>query len=480
MASIEMKADLSSLVNALVSGGTNAIVAAAHDLLAHGESADVLIGRIGLIAAPGDPTGQVLLVLDAAAMLCRYLHTIPQPLNGTEQESERALPLFVQAMLAAAPAVRAAQNVHITYPEPFFPSGLGEKGSVNKAMQQAVHSNDVERVERLLLGLYGTGADYRTLEVRAYESIATTFQDAGRPLMYAVRGFQLLDTVEWGDRVPPTIRWLAPHLPLRPDSVAPEWVQTVSSFAADPAHDMSSIQRRISAPKNQNALPLQHILLSDANTTQVCQAVYDTIIKGEASSRAVSSVISLAAAEVMSLVGDGDRSLFVRVAQGLLFASAIRLAFQQVQDVEVLPLLFTSAAFVNALRKEIAAQNNKVNPLQASSSAVLGGGLIAPAQLDSLKMQLEGRDASSALATARRYMKLNYDAHALFAVIGLVAAQTNASQDQGYTLQIVQAASEEFLAWPHTLGDTSIDIYLQVAIRAAAFGERDTVVSNLL
>ena len=150
------------------------------------------------------------------------------------------------------------------------------------------------------------------------------------------------------------------------------------------------------------------------------------------------------------------------------------------QDVEVLPLLFTSAAFVNALRKEITAQNHTASPIQASSSAVLGGGLIAPAQLDTLKAQLEGRDASGALATARRYMKLNYDARALFAVIGLVAAQTNASLDQGYTLQIVQAASEEFLAWPHTLGDTSIDIYVQVAIRAAAFGERDTVIANLL
>ncbi len=472
MASIEMKADLSSLVSALVAGDTNAIVASARDLLAHGESADVLIGRIGLIAAHGDPTGQTLLMLNAAAMLCRYLHTIPQPLEGAEQGNERALPLFAEAMLAAAPAVRAGQKAQDTYPAPFFPSGLGEKGSVNEAMQQAVHSNDVERVERLLLGLYGTGADYRTLEVRAYESIATTFQDGGRPLMLAVRGFQLLGTVEWGDRVPNVIHWLAPHLPLQPDVVAPAWVKTVSDFAADPAHDMSGIRTRISAPKNQNALPLHQLLLSDADTTQVCQAVYDTVIKGEASSRGVSAVIALAAAEVMNLVGDGDRALFVRVAQGLLFASAIRLAFQQVQDVEILPLLFTSAPFVNALHKDIVAQNHTADPIQASSSAVLGGGLIAPAQLDTLKAQLEGHDASGALATAQRYMKLNYDARALFGVIGLVAAQANASLDQGYTLQIVQAASEEFLAWPHTLGDTSIDIYMQIAIRAAAFGER--------
>ena len=479
MAAIEMKADLSLLVSAMVGGDNNAIIAASRDLLVRGGAADVLIGRVGLLASGGDTTGKVLLMLNAAAMLSRYIHTIPQPLEAAEPSSERALPLFAEAMLAAAPAVRTGQKTQLNYPEPFFPSGLGEKGSVNDAMHEAVHSNDAVRVEQLLLGLYGTGADYRTLEVRAYESIATTFQNAGLPLMLAVRGFQLLGTVEWGDRAPTIIHWLAPHLPLQADAIEPTWAKTVSAFAADPSHDLSSIRTRISAPKNQNALPLRQVLSSDADTTRVCQTVYDAIIKDEASSRAVSSVIALAAAQVMNLVGDGDRALFIRAAQGLLFASAIRLAFQQVQDVEALPLLFTSAAFVNTLYKEILAQNNQTNAGRAASAAVLGGGLIAPAQLDTLKAQLEGRDLAGALTTARRYLKLHYDARALFAVIGLVAAQNNASLDQGYSLQIVQAASEEFLAWPHTLGDTDIDIYLQIAIRAAAFGERDTLVSSL-
>ncbi len=479
MAAIEMKADLSPLVGAMVGGDNNAIIEAARDLLARDGAADVLIGRIGLLAASGDPTGQILLMLNAAAMLYRYVHTIPQPLEATESRNERALPLFAEAMLTAAPAVRTGQKAQPSKLEPFFPSGLGEKGSVNVAMHEAVQNNDKERVERLLLGLYGTGADYRTMEVRAYESIATTFQDAGRPFILAVRGFQLLGTVEWGDRTPEILHWLAPHLPLHPDAVAPDWVKTVSAFALDPAHNMSSIGKRISAPKNQNALPLQQMLLSNADTTQVCQAVHDAVMKGEASSRAVSSVIALAAAEVTNLVGDGDRALFIHVAQGLLFASAIRLAFQQVQDVEALPLLFTSAAFVNALYKEITAQSHPKNAAQAVSTAVLGGGLIAPSQLDSLKEQLEGGDVAGALTTARRYMKLNFDARALFAVIGLVAAKNNASLDQGYSLRIVQAASEEFLAWPHTLGDTSIDTYLQIAVRAAAFGERDSLIASL-
>ena len=74
--------------------------------------------------------------------------------------------------------------------------------------------------ERLLLGLFGTGADYRSLEARAYEGISTSFQNAGHPLIFAVRGFQLLDAVEWSESTPTIIHWLAPHLPLQPGNEA--------------------------------------------------------------------------------------------------------------------------------------------------------------------------------------------------------------------------------------------------------------------
>ncbi len=480
MASVEMRADLSTLIDALVAGNTDQIIALTRDMTQHDHSADVLIGRIGLIAANADPDGHILLTLDAAAMLCRYVHTIPQPLEGEVRGNERATPLFAQAMLFAAPAVRASNNAQTTYPQPFYPSGLGEKGTVSEAMREAVEGNDPVRVERLLLGLYGTGSDYRTMQVRAYDSIATTFQDAGHPLMMAVRGFQLLGTVEWGDRAPHIIHWLAPRLPLRPDATQPTWIKPVHEFALDPAHDMASVRTRLSAPKDQNALPLRRLVLSDADTTQICQAVYDAVMRREASPRAVGSVLALAAADVMSMVGDGDRELFIQVAHGLLFTAAVRVVFQQVQDIDVLPLLFTSAAYINELRKEVTAQHNTM-PTQTApaSSAILGGGLIAPSQLETLTAQLQGQDFSGAVTTSQRYLKLNHDARSLFATIGLIAAQTDATTDQGHTLQIVQAASEEFLAWPHALSETSIDAFLQVAIRAAAFGKRDPRLANL-
>jgi hypothetical protein len=201
---------------------------------------------------------------------------------------------------------------------------------------------------------------------------------------------------------------------------------------------------------------------------------------GNASPRAIGSVLALSAADVLQQVTDGDRAEFIRVAHGLLFAAAIRLVFQQVQDVEVLPLLFTSAAYINALFKEVASKAKTTQvPPTPSGTTIQGGGLIAPSQLETLKAQLQAGDIDGALTTARRYLKLSYDERALFGTIALVAAQTDAVDDQGHTLQIVQATAEEFAAWPRGLAATSADAFLYVALRAAAFGKRDQIITNL-
>src|SRR5256712_9463223 len=375
MTAIEMEVDLSTLVNALVSGNNDQIIAAAHEHLHQGETADVLIGRIGMIAARGDADGHTIITLTAAAMLCRLLHTIPLPLEGNGQVHERALPLFLQALLAAAPAVQAGHNTQVSYPRPFYPSGLQEGQTVNGVMHDAVYNNDPLLVERLLLGLYGTGADYRTMEVRTYDGISTTFQDAGHPLIFAVRGFQLLDAVEWGERAPHILHWLTPHLPLHGEE--PQWVQAVRAFHAEPTHSLASLRTRLSAPKDVNALPLRSLIQSDADTTQICQGVYDALMKGGASSLGAGSVIALAAADLLLRVGDGDRDEFERAAHGFLFTAAVRVVFGRVQDIAALPLLYTAAAYANALYKELGQPIHSTET--ASITASFGGGLITPA-----------------------------------------------------------------------------------------------------
>src|SRR5579859_4698606 len=159
MASVEMGVDLSLLVDALVSGDKTRIVAAAREHLQQGEAPDVLIGRIGLIAAQGDLEGHIITTLAAAAMLCRYAHWLPQPLDTSIPNDERVLPLFVQALQVAASAVQVGHSVPQQYPEPFFPSELVDTGkTVNDKMHEAVYNNDALLAERLLFGLYGTGA----------------------------------------------------------------------------------------------------------------------------------------------------------------------------------------------------------------------------------------------------------------------------------------------------------------------------------
>ena len=92
---------------------------------------------------------------------------------------------------------------------------------------------------------------------------------------------------------------------------------------------------------------------------------------------------------------------------------------------------------------------------------------------------MDAQDFNGAVATARRYLRLGNDARALFAAIGLLAAHADAAADQGHTLQVVQAAGEEYMAWPIALADTDRDAFLLVALRAATFAKRNTLVSDL-
>jgi hypothetical protein len=146
--------------------------------------------------------------------------------------------------------------------------------------------------------------------------------------------------------------------------------------------------------------------------------------------------------------------------------------------VEALPLLFIAASYLNALHKELEEQTSTAEAV-SMRSPILGGGLIGPALLDTLAEQLDAQDLAGAFSTARRYIQLGHDVHSLFAVIGLSSARADAVVDQGHTMQIVQAAGEEYIAWPTALSETNIEGFLHVALRAAAFAQRNSLVENL-
>ena len=381
MALLGMSANISTLIDAFVAEDIAQVISATRELLRMGELSYKLAGRIGMIACHGDPDGHAVLTLSAAHALAFWLDALPRGPEFELIHREQEVAILAQAFASAMQAVHTGQNAHDTYPEPFFPSDLRDGKTMADMMHDAVYNNNPDMVERLLFGLYGTGADYRTLLVRIYDGISTTFKNGGHPLICAVRGSQLLDAVEWGEQVPNYIHWVTPHLPL--DSAEPDWVNAVRAFVADEAHSVASYRTRLAAPKNENALPLRRLITSDADTTQVCQGVYDALMPGGASSRGIASVIALAAADVMQKTDDGDRDAFIKASHGLLFASATRTVFTQVQDIEALPLLFTAAAYINALNKELAAQPTNAQAA-GTQQALGGGGLIAPALLDTL------------------------------------------------------------------------------------------------
>jgi len=473
MSSVAVRNHLSTFLETLVTGDSQALTSAAHEYLTRAEDASELIGQVGLIAMHGDSDGHTVLTLGAASVLTRWLIALRHVLGEESSDFVRGVPLVVQALLAAIPAVQAGKDAPRNYPEPLFPSGLSSTKSVGDALHEAIEGRDVTMVERLLLGLYGTGADYRTISIRIYDGIAQTFQEGGHALLCAIGGAKVLDAVEWGDDEPNYLHWLAPHLTSHAEE--PAWTERVRGFLRESQHSLQSYRTRLSLPKNEQALPLQALIISTAPTPDVLQGVYDALIKNGASAKAVGAVIALAAANLLQNVGDGDRELFVRATHGLLFASATHQVFTQVQEVEALPLLFTAAAYVNALAQDL---NGQTSQGTATRPGTVGGGLIASALLESLDEQIEAEDVAGALATARRYVQLGHDAPALISAIGLSAARADAAADQGHTLQIIQAAGHEYLSWPQELKTTSIDSFLHIALRAAALAKRNPLATH--
>src|SRR5260370_31423720 len=104
------------------------------------------------------------------------------------------------------------------------------------------------------------------------------------------------------------LSWLLP--PRRRYPEEPPWVSAVRSFLSDSIHSLDSYRTRLAAPKDENALPLRRLILSDADTPQICQRVYEALIKAGASSHGICSVIALAPTDLMQTVRDRFRHAF--------------------------------------------------------------------------------------------------------------------------------------------------------------------------
>ncbi len=221
MSAVAIRNNLTPILDALVAGDQQALVNAVQNSVTKAEEAAELIGRVGLVAMRGDSEGHAVLTLAAAAALCRRLIALRHVLGDEEQGQSAGIPLVLQALQAATPAVRAGINVQPQYPDGIFPSEIVGKETVSTRMEQAIYGRDAQLVERLLFGLFDTGADYRTISLRIYDGISRSYQEDGHALLDAVRGAQVLDAVEWGEHTPAYLHWLAPHLAFHTEE--PSW-----------------------------------------------------------------------------------------------------------------------------------------------------------------------------------------------------------------------------------------------------------------
>jgi hypothetical protein len=425
-----------------------------------------IIGQAGVPAAWGDSEGHALCALAAGGHLADWTRSIPASAETTSDEERliaAALPL-TQALTLAAPAVKAGHTSPPALPAPLFPANITHPDGMEGALRQAVSAGQVERTSQLLLGYYATGTDYRAYLANVYQAFIEHYTNDGHTLIDIHRSSQVLDMAGWANKLPPFIHWLAPRLAAT--APQPAFVAEVHAFLHAPEHSLAFLRTRLSPAKNTaaDARLLQAIL--QGSLTDTCNAIFTALTAG-AQAPAVGSVIALAAARRYLDASEGNTR--ARALHGVLLASAARTAVAQIQDVEIMPLLFLVAAAINTQHTDRQGEAPKAaSGATRAASGTLAGGLIAPSLLRSLEHQLEQGEEAAAEISARRYLQLGHPARGLVATIASVASQGDATSDQGHTLLLALAAGEEYLALPPHLGASSEGEALLLAATRAA------------
>ncbi len=458
--------DYAPLVDAVASENINHMAREVVHLLRRKVSPLFIIGKVGVPAAWGDTDGHPLCALAAGGKIADWTRYIPA--SGEDDDEELrllrpALPLTM-ALAYAAPAVRQGAHHQPELPVPIFPATVNHPGGMDGALREAVQNGDTERTLRILLGYYATGTDYRSYLMNVYRALTEHYAADGHALIFTHRSSQVLDMAGWADKLPPFIYWLTPHLASKqPDA---PFLADVQTFLRDPAHDLKPLRTRLAPAKDAAAGAELRQAILQGSLEDTFAAVLAALHNG-ARGPAVGSVIALAAARRFLNTAEDDADASLRAAHGLLIASAARTVVAQVQNVEVLPMLFIAAAAVNALRDVEQAEAPQASAHPRASAGALVGGILAPVLLRSLEQQLEAGDEQAAQTSAHRYLQLGHPAHGLVATIASVACQGDASSDQGHTLLLTQAAAEEFLALPPHLqseGETLLAVSLRAAL----------------
>lgn len=468
MSSGPLFADVTPLLEAVAAGDEQQVIALTLNLLGPQRvSASRLAGSVGLAALWGGADPLALGPLSVAGLVSRWIVGMPV---STEQPSEAqrklapALPL-VQSFLAVARWVRAGLiEPRPQLPQPLLPAEIRHAQGPVGALRDALSTGDAMTAERILLGYFATGADYRSFLASLCGALDLRYGDGEHPLVLAFDGARILEMADWGGNMPPLIYWLAPHLGHLPPDSAP--ARAARDFASGTGHDLLWLRTRLAVPQDAAAGPdFQRALLA-GDAKAACAATL-AALRGGATPAGVAAGMALAVAGRINAVPQGDVATLLGVGDVLEYVHAVHIATSTLQDPHVWPLLYTAAAVVNTLNSIPAA------PLETGRAAAVsaGGGTLAATMLRSLEDQVSSGDVASALATARRYMMMGSDARSVAGVLGGVAAMrdlASGSTDALRTLPLVATAADEYLRLPPALASGGQNALLAAAVRLAS------------
>lgn len=465
--SMMLYADTTPLANAIASGDESAVISETLKLLGQRNLKPSKVGgRVGIDALRGGATPRGLGALAVSGRIADWMKAIPlgpEPGEDNRRQLAPAVPL-VQGFLATQAAVRASvQQGEPALPEPMEPMEIPGGKSVHDAVDEAFAAHDVTMMQRVLLGLNATGADYRAVLEAIYVALRFRFVGNGAPLTAIVSAKEIMDMAEWGGRYPAFIGWATRQLA---DATPNDQIgETAKAYASDPAHDLAWMKTRLSIPAEENAGANYQKALLAGDATAACDATLAALRAG-ATPLGVISGMALAVAERINAAPLGDTAGLTAAGQTLLYVHGVGTVMRQTQHHDVWPMLYTAAVAVNALGASIPAG---AAALPAAASMPVSGGLIGSTLIRTVEQSAVAGDTPGALAAAKRFMQLENTPRAFAGVIGQVAARTDASGagETASVAQLVAAVAEEYLSLKPALANNGQNALLSAGVRLA-------------
>ena len=456
-------ADTTPLTQAIAKGGESQVIAETLKLLGQRNlKAAKVAGRVGIDAlwGAGDPVA--LAPLAASGLITDWMRALPIGGEPGDEQRARLAPAtpLVQAFMAAQAAVaKGMPDEKPKLPDPLEPMEISGGKTVHQALTDAFDARDVEAMRRILLGLFATGADYRSTLEALYVATRFTYVGAGEPLTWILTASEILDMAEWGGNNPPFVYWITGLLGGLAKS-APAG-DAARAYAADARHDLAWLRTRLAPPNEASAGKAYQAALTSGDATAACDATLAALRAG-ATPTGVAGAMALAVAERVAAIPSNDAAGLLANGRALRYIHAVASATRQTQHHDTWPLLYTAACAVNALGADAPVG------LPATPSQPIGGTL-GGALLRQVEQQVTTGDSPSALIAARRYMQVENSPRAFAGAVGLAAAQTDPAPggSSAEIMSLVAAALEEYLRLPAALASNGQNALLSAAVRLA-------------